>query len=262
VCPAVLLFTRVEKEHGEACQRQFGEEGGGAGREHHREGLDPPARPAQFGEDHPISRIVVEKEHSSEIDPTSALGMQLQRIASDLSKSPQALLNELRDRKTAQDANSDLDRPNASGTPIGAGVPNSRSPPYTIIRNRTQVIRTSAAIISALQEALDYDPKLHHNQTPPELWRDSPEYIAALQRIANELKKLNDLLKKESSAQKEHSSVVHLGVHINQFLNGFSSVAGKGVGWLLIASLGGLLYQTGLVPELAENVLKHIKLPK
>ena len=140
------------------------------------------------------------------------------------------------------------------------GLGNGRPPRGTLIRNRDQVIRTSAAIITALQEALDYDPKIHHNQIPPDLWRDNPEYIATLRQIVEELKELNDLLRKQSSAQRERKSVVHLGVHIDQFLTGFSSVAGRGAGWLLIASLGGLLYQTGLVPDLAANVLKHIRL--
>jgi hypothetical protein len=240
-------------------QRQFGEGGSGDRRlpTDQRNFVERNERMTQLGESHTESRV---EKLASDVDPRWALGDQLQHIASVLAKSPSELLDELLNRKSPPQGTSlpGAERVDVASTTERRGA-TSRT---TVIRNRTQVIRTSAAIISALEDVLNYDPKVQHNQIPPELWRDSPEYIAALKRIADELKALNDLLRKQSSDQKEHNSVVDLGVHINQFLTGFSSVAGKGAGWLLVASLGGLLYQTGIVPDLAENVLKHIKLPR
>jgi hypothetical protein len=211
-------------------------------------------RSPQFGEDLAVNEVKVERR---EIDPRAELGMQLEKIAASLETSPKALLDYLR-KKDQPEA---IDSIGAPGGPGGAAMGSSRNH-SKVIRNRTQVIRTSAAIISALDDVLNYNPKTQHNQIPPELWRDNPEYIAALKRIADELKSLNDMLKRQTTAQNEHNTVVDLGIHINKFLSGFAGVAGKGAGWLLIASLGGLLYQTGLVPDLAENVFKHLKLPK
>jgi hypothetical protein len=136
------------------------------------------------------------------------------------------------------------------------------SPRVATIKNRTGVIRTSTAIIKALQEVLDYNPKLHHNQTPPELWIDDAKYISAIMELVEELRALNSLLRANKiSQEKEYNAVVDLGVHVNRFLKEFTVISGKGAGWLLIASLGGLLYHTGLVPDIADVILKHIKIP-
>jgi hypothetical protein len=63
-----------------------------------------------------------------------------------------------------------------------------------VIRNRQHVVATSTLIISALQEALDYDPVRHHNQPPPALRIEDPHYLKDIRALIVELKRLNELL--------------------------------------------------------------------
>jgi len=208
-------------------------------------------RPRQFGEAEtdepaPILGLPISK----------ALESSIEAIAKDNSVSIEQLLNQaLAALQTGQ-------RRKASDPDLQASAEqsanNTATAPASIIRKRVQVLQTSNAIISSLQEVLEYDPSLQHNQLPPELWIDNIAYISAIGALVAELRQLNELLQKQATPQQEHNTVLDLGMHLNKFFDNFSEVMGRGAGWLLIASCAGLLYQTGLIPDLADKILRHL----
>jgi hypothetical protein len=119
----------------------------------------------------------------------------------------------------------------------------------TQAQNRTQVLRQSSALISAIQDALDYDQNRHHNQPPPQLRLDgSSNNLADLRQLLEELRRFNDLIEKTSLNKRTTKSAIELSHHVNTFLSNFTPMAGKGAAALVISGFAGLLYHAG-VPE-------------
>jgi hypothetical protein len=73
-------------------------------------------------------------------------------------------------------------------------VDGSSSP--SVIRNRKHVVQYSRILISALEEVLEYDGIRQHNQPPPALRVEDPEYLDEIRQLVAELKRLNDILEK------------------------------------------------------------------
>jgi hypothetical protein len=87
-----------------------------------------------------------------------------------------------------------------------------------VIRNRQQVIAHSRLIISALEDALDYDPLRHHNRPPPELRIEDAGYLQDTRALIAELKRLNALLETRRAPKGEPKrTVIDLKKHINNF---------------------------------------------
>jgi hypothetical protein len=131
------------------------------------------------------------------------------------------------------------------------------------INNRAQLVKTSRLIIVALEETLDYDPARHHNQPPPDLWVDDSEYLEELRKLVAELKVLNGHLEAAKlSKAKTQQSATRLAKHFDAFLRNyaesFGKAAGKGSGYLAVAAIAGVLYQTGVLPELLGKILSRI----
>jgi hypothetical protein len=99
-----------------------------------------------------------------------------------------------------------------------------------------------------------------HNEAPPELWIDDQAYFTEMRQLVSELRTLNALLRSLASPEREYNAVINFARHADKFLEGFSAVTGKGAGILLVAAIGGLLYQTGIVPDIAESVFRQIRL--
>jgi hypothetical protein len=129
-----------------------------------------------------------------------------------------------------------------------------------VIRDRSQVILYSRIVISALQEAIDYDPLRQHNQTPPDLWSENSQYIEELRKLVAELRRLNSLLETTTKKPRTARTVVNLGKHFDKFFQSYASALGKGAGWLTIGLVASLLYQAGLGNEAVGRILSHLKL--
>jgi hypothetical protein len=130
------------------------------------------------------------------------------------------------------------------------------------IKNYSQVIQYSKILIVALEEVLDYDPLRHHNQPPPELRIEDPEYLGEIRDLVAELRSLNSFL--ESSPrrpQKASRAVIDLTKHFNTFLNSYSKSLGKGAGYLTIGVIASLLYQAGIGQDIIASILSHAKPP-
>lgn len=140
---------------------------------------------------------------------------------------------------------------------------------------RDQIARSSTIIfysrlfISALEEAINYDPMRHHNQPPPPLRLEDSDYLKEIRALTTELKRLNDNLEAAATAQAKpaakkarvprkavEKSAIKVKQHLNTFLNKYASALGTGAAALTIGTAGALLYQLG-VP--LDFILKHVK---
>jgi hypothetical protein len=127
------------------------------------------------------------------------------------------------------------------------------------ITNRAEVIRYTTVLIIALEETLEYNPRRAHNQPPPALWNDDPEYLRDVGSLVIELRRLNSLLDAKRLRKKEADRVViHLAQHFDQFLRSYVSWFGRGAAVLTIGVMAGLLQHAGLDPT---AVCATIRLP-
>lgn len=145
-----------------------------------------------------------------------------------------------------------------STAPKKLAAENSRT--QFIIENRIEVIRYSNAIISALEEALNYNVDRHHNSPPPDLRLEDAEYLAEIRSLIFELRRLNALLEKpiKSNASAARKEAAGFGKHMDKFLSSYAGSLGKGAAGLTVAAVAGLLYQAG-AGELVEGIWKHLK---
>jgi hypothetical protein len=137
----------------------------------------------------------------------------------------------------------------------------SPSPIAPLAENRTQIILYSTAIITALEEALGYDPIRHHNRPPPDLYIPDDKYLNEIRSLVEELKRLNDLL----DAQKLRASrrqVKSLVKYFDSFLSAYAGALGKGAAALTGASIVALLYKAGVGKDILDAIWGHLKLPK
>jgi hypothetical protein len=132
-----------------------------------------------------------------------------------------------------------------------------------IIRSPEHALFYSRQIVTALEEALEYDPKRHHNQPPPALRIENADYLNEIRELVAELKRLNEYLEavakeravpetkfspKRKAAPKKaaEKSAVEVSKHVNTFLNKYAAGLGTGAAALTIGTAGALLYQLGI----------------
>jgi len=117
-------------------------------------------------------------------------------------------------------------------------------------RSRKLTLSYANALLDTISEAVNYDPKRHHNRPPPDLRiSDDPEYLRGLKDLAKELRRFNDLLAKNSISSREaQSKAIDFNHHLNSFLASFAPSMGKGVTTVLVGLAFALLIHAGL-PE-------------
>jgi hypothetical protein len=125
--------------------------------------------------------------------------------------------------------------------------------------HRAQIILFSKIVITSLEDAINYDPKRHHNRPPPDLRIDSEGYLQELRSLVTELKRLNALLESMKYKNEKRRAVIALSKHVNTFLDKYARVLGTGTAGLTVAALAGLLLQIGVGPEVVQQVLSHFK---
>jgi hypothetical protein len=131
-----------------------------------------------------------------------------------------------------------------------------------LIENRVDIVRYSRAIIRALEEAVDYDPKRHHNLPPPALRLDDAGYLRQVGNLVIELRRLNDLLEQPTKVDVAaiHKQAGRFGKHFEKFLDSYLDSLAKGAGALTVAAAVSLLYKTGVSKELIDTIWEHLKL--
>jgi len=115
-------------------------------------------------------------------------------------------------------------------------------------RNKDETLNYSNVLLTTISEALEYDPKRHHNRPPPDLRiNDDPEYLNALKDLAKELRRFNDILEKTPLGSSiAHKQAEAVNLHFNDFFRSFMPVMGRGTAGMLIGTMAGLLMNAGL----------------
>jgi transcriptional regulator with XRE-family HTH domain len=127
------------------------------------------------------------------------------------------------------------------------------------VRSAKQVMFHSNLLISAFEEALDYDPQRHHNQPPPTLRLDDTEYLAELRKLVTELKQMNSFLTDLTASRRAKSGPpVQLRKHLDIFLKKYSATLGYGAGMMTLGLIATLLYQLGAGEAVFDHVLRKI----
>jgi hypothetical protein len=135
-----------------------------------------------------------------------------------------------------------------------------------IVRNTTQVLFYSRVVLTAVQDALDYDPQ-RDNHPPPTLRIEGVDYLKELRSLVIELRRLNDNLEEAKSASPKRfskptktveKSAIDLRKHLNTFLNKYASTLGTGAGIVTVGALAALLYQLGIPETVFAQILKKI----
>jgi hypothetical protein len=133
----------------------------------------------------------------------------------------------------------------------------------TAIFDKRRVLSYSRMIIGALEETLTYNPGPHNNNPPPGLWIDDSNYIEELRNLVSELRRLNDLLESRKKPAGVQKTVASFGNHAERFLKNYSAsfgkMAGKGSWYLLVGTIGALLYHAGAGQGLGDSILSQIK---
>ncbi len=136
-----------------------------------------------------------------------------------------------------------------------------------VVRSVPQAIFLSKLVIATIDEALEYDPTRHHNQPPPALWIEEPDYLSGIKQLVGELRRLNlnleaiKTLKSLNPALPENEvekSAIDVKKHVNKFLDKYASALGTGTGVLTVGLLATLLYQLGVPETVFEHILKKI----
>jgi hypothetical protein len=141
---------------------------------------------------------------------------------------------------------------------------------HDVVTRKTQVVFFSKLFISALEEALEYDPSRHHNHPPPPLRLEDADYLSEIRSLISELKRLNANLeaaaaagktkaatkRKPAKRQSAERSASDVSKHLNSFLSKYASTLGTGAAALTIGTAGALLYQLGVPLDL---ILKHAR---
>jgi len=87
---------------------------------------------------------------------------------------------------------------------------------------------------------------------------DDPTFLTELRSLIAELRRLNDLLATDSvSKGKASEKVLHIAKHFDTFLGSYAREMGKGLAWLTIGTVVGLLSQTDVGKEFIDHIWAH-----
>lgn len=117
-------------------------------------------------------------------------------------------------------------------------------------------------LVTAFQEASEYDPVRHHNQPRPALWVSSAEYIADLVALLIELRRLNDHLQKSSKLDKSkevEKSASFAMVAGKKFIESYVDIMGKGAAALTIGGIAALFISLGVDKGSVETIWNLLK---
>lgn len=123
-------------------------------------------------------------------------------------------------------------------------------------------------LIETFAEAAEYDPALHHNRPPPDLWLNNAEYLGDLRALLAELRRLNDNLEKlaASNATKAPPQTARdVGILASagrKFFEAYAAELGKRAANLTALTLAGLLgylgAETGAIDAIFEAIKKRL----
>ena len=147
------------------------------------------------------------------------------------------LRREMLDPEVAEKASRAIDRKKGS-----------KPSPAALTGNRREIMRYAGSLITALQEALDYDPLRHHNQQPPPLYSDDRGYLKHIAELTSELKRFNNLLESTSQVRARSSSANATSDYLHLFLKSFLPAAGKSSGHAI--GVGAAALAIGIVHAL------------
>lgn len=112
-----------------------------------------------------------------------------------------------------------------------------------------QAARQVSILVTALEEASDFNLRRHHNHPPPALWVGNDEYLSDLRILLVELRRLNDHLAATPNAGQakdlEKSSSLAM-VAGKKFVESYSEVMGKGAAALTIGAVAMMLVSFGV----------------
>jgi hypothetical protein len=141
-----------------------------------------------------------------------------------------------------------------------------------VIRSKKQTMLQVTVILDALQQTIDFDPVRHHNQPPPPLRIENPEYLTELRNLVEQLRRLNETLgaTKQTrsgapavSAKDVTKPAIDSRKAISKFVNNYAGTLGKTLGYgsgaLVLGGLASLLYQLGLPDDVFATILKKIR---
>jgi hypothetical protein len=127
--------------------------------------------------------------------------------------------------------------------------------------NLQQAFRQLDVLMTAFQEATEYDPIRHHNQPPPALWVGKTDYVADMRALLSELRMLNDRLRTEKLDKPkgmEGSASVAV-VAGKKFVEAYADVMGKGAAALTIGGIATLFISLGVDKGSVETVWNLLK---
>jgi hypothetical protein len=125
-----------------------------------------------------------------------------------------------------------------------------------------QAIRQLDVLMTAFQEAAEYDPIRHHNQPRPALWTSSAQYAVDLAALLNELRQLNDHLQaagKRDKPKEVEKSASFAMVAGKKFIESYVDVMGKGAAALTIGGIAGLFISLGVDKGSVQTIWNLLK---
>lgn len=112
-----------------------------------------------------------------------------------------------------------------------------------------QAAHQVSILVTALEEASDFNLHRYHNHPPPALWIANDEYLSDLRILLVELRRLNDHLATAPSAVQvkdlEKSSSLAM-VAGKKFVESYSEAMGKGAAALTIGAVAMMLVSFGV----------------
>jgi hypothetical protein len=140
-----------------------------------------------------------------------------------------------------------------------------------VVKRKTEVYFFSTLLITAFQEALDYDPRRHHNEPPPALRLEDEDYLKEIRTLIGELRRLNENLENAANAETKpkpkrtiaprkaaEKSAIQVTKHVNTFLSKYASALGTGAAVLTFGTAGALLHQLGVpIGDLITKYARH-----
>lgn len=141
-----------------------------------------------------------------------------------------------------------------------------------VVRNKKQTLLQVTVILDALQQAIDFDPMRHHNQPPPPLRIENPEYLSELRNLVEQLRRLNEILAAtgplrsgapSASVKDVTKPAIDTRKAVSKFVNNYAGTLGKTLGYgsgvLVLGGLATLLYQLGLPDDVFTTILRKIR---
>jgi hypothetical protein len=143
-----------------------------------------------------------------------------------------------------------------------AKQPAARKTTSISVRNREEVLRYANVLLVTFREVLEYDPRLHHNQTAPILRIEDPRYLEDVRAIVKHLTEFTAAIHNSTGAKSSVRKTDLLTRLLTSFVNSYAKSLGKVLAGLTGAAIVGFLYQAGVGKGVVEGIWAHLKLLK